>query len=409
LPHNHLSGEILNDIGRLVKQLDMTPSLAAMVQAAVGTDVDTSKLAVFETIMLNTKPLPGKRGSLFENAVVEPITLKEMTDSINGGNHLPLVADHELFGAPKGRLFHAALDYEDSSLTLRGLFYLDETEVVTTAKLNSGSLDEVSVAFQSRAFNCSQCGWDYFGPESTVVNLMDRVCANGHAIGVGGVHGEMVGLAQFIETSLVARGAADKPKILGKSQAKLAPPPLQVLAANGFELDELVVQASLGQKDDTMSDAAISALTAQLTTLSADKGALTANLTTAASERDAARAEVATLTAAKTTLEAQVATLTAEKAALEARPDVAVATERDEAATYLHEQLDHLMIASGKPKLEGDQRLTKVADLKAKIGELTANLTSILPVGGRSNAAADKVEPAFKPVAAFGIARRHAK
>jgi hypothetical protein len=90
-----------------MKQLTMTAELSALIKKAVGEDVDPTNFAVFETIALNTKPLPGKRGALFEGAVVQPITLKEMVDSINSGNHLPLIADHELMGAPKGRFFHA--------------------------------------------------------------------------------------------------------------------------------------------------------------------------------------------------------------------------------------------------------------------------------------------------------------
>jgi hypothetical protein len=389
-----------------MKQLEMTPALSAMIKAAVGDDVDTAGLAVFETIMLNTKPLPGKRGALFEQAVVQPITLKEMVDHINAqGGHLPLVSDHDLSGAPKGRLFHAALDFEDASLTMRGLFYLDATEATLIAKLNAGSLDEVSVAFLSREFNCSECGWDYFGLGASPEHIWDRVCANGHQIGKGGVHGEMVGLNQFVETSLVARGAADKPKIVGKSQSKLAPEGLKLLAAKGFETDELVVQASLGAKDEITMDPNAALLT-QLTTLSTDKGALTAQLTAANGQLTTANGEVTRLTGLVTERDATIATLTADKAALEARPDASVAAEKDEAVTFLHEQLDHLMIAKGEQKLEGDARLKTVAALKAKIGELTANLTSILPVGGRSAGAggeADKTATLSINAAAYGV------
>jgi len=390
-----------------MKQLEMTPALEAMIKQAVGQDVDPTGFAVFETVMLNTKPLPGKRGSLFQDAIVQPITLKEMVDSINGGNHLPLVADHELLGAPKGRLFHAALDFEDAALTMRGLFYLDPTETTLIAKLNAGSLDEVSVAFMSREFNCSECGWDYFGLGVSREHIWDQTCANGHKIGVNGAHGEMVGLAQFVETSLVARGAADKPKIVGRSQSKLAPEGLKLLAANGFETDELVVQASLGKKEQsTMSDAAITALTAQLTTLSTDKGSLTAQLSAATSERDTLRTDRDSIRTELTTAQSEVTRLTAELATANERPEATVATERDEAVTFLHEQLDHLMVAKGEAKLEGDARLKTVAALKAKIGELTANLTSILPVGGKSKAAGaddDKVELSYKPKHAYGI------
>jgi hypothetical protein len=394
-----------------MKQLEMTPALVAMIKAAVGEDVDPSGFAVFETIMLNTKPLPGKRGALFEQAIVQPITLKEMVDSINNGNHLPLVADHEMMGAPKGRLFHAALDFEDASLTMRGLFYLDQTEVTLIAKLNAGTLDEVSVAFMSREFNCSECGWDYFAPGIDRDHIYARMCANGHQIGVGGVHGEMVGLAQFLETSLVARGAADKPKIVGKSQSKLAPEGLKLLAASGFEIDELVVQASLGAKDEIMTLDPNAALLTQLTTLSASNGTLTAEK--AAAERDAATrlADVTRLTTELGVATADVARLTTELATANERPDATVATERDEAVTFLHEQLDHLMVAKGETKLEGAARLTTVAALKTKIGELTANLTSILPVGGKSNGSggsdvdAKTATLSYDPKLAFGVRR----
>lgn len=377
-----------------MKQLDMTPALAAMIKAAVGSDVDPTNFAVFETIMLNTKPLPGKRGTLFAKAVVEPITLKEMADHINGPNgHLPIVSDHELTGAPKGRLFHAALDYEDGSLTLRGLFYIDPTETQLIAKLNAGSLDEVSVAFLSREFNCSECGWNYFGLGVSSEYIYSQTCANGHQIGVNGVHGEMVGLSQFIETSLVARGAADKPKIIGKSDSKLAPEGLQLLAASGFEVDELIVQASLGKKEDKdMSEAAINALTAQLTALSTDKGAALAELSAAKTGLATAQADVVRLTAEVAARDATIATLTSERDTALQRPDAAVAAERDEAVTFLHEQLDHLMVAKGEAKLEGAARLSKVSDIKAKIVELTDNLTAILPVGGRSNNGQDANE-----------------
>lgn len=367
-----------------MKQLDMTPALSAMIQKAVGTDVDPSKLAVFETVMLNTKPLPGKRGALFENAVVQPITLKQMADHINNeGGHLPLVSDHELMGAPKGRLFHAGLDLDaDNTLELRGLFYLDETEAPTIAKLNAGSLDEVSVAFLSKAFNCSECGWDYFGPEAKADNIWDRTCKNGHQIGKDGVHGDMVGLNQFIETSLVARGAADKPKIVGKSQSKLAPEGLKLLAASGFETDALVVQASIGKKEETNMD--LNAAILQVSQLSVKTGELTAQLSAAERDRDGRTTQ---LSAAEGTIrdrDAEIVTLKGNVAELEKRPDAKAGADLTAALTYLGDVYDRLTVASGKPKVEGDARPKDVAAFTAAIDEMTGKLTSILPVNGKS-------------------------
>lgn len=378
-----------------MKQLEMTPELSALIKKAVGEDVDTEKLAVFETIALNTQPLPGKRGTIFEKAVIKSITLAQMVDHINSGNHLPLILDHELVGAPMGRFFHAGLNYTDGELEMRALFYLDETESHFISKLNSGSLDEVSVSFLSTQFVCSACDFDYFNAQfSSNRNFDTRTCANGHTIGADGVHAEMIGLSQFIELSLVARGAASKPKIVGKSQAVLAPEIARRLAASGFEPDELVVQASLGKKVDTMDPAQLAdylAKTEKVATLTAERPGLELRATTA-------ETRVAELSA-------QVGTLTTELAAAkDAKPagfDEAV-SESTSAVAFLQAQVDHLLVASGKPKMDDSTKLTKVADLKAKIEELTGGLTSIIPVGGVSRPAGEngeKTELTFNPSA----------
>ncbi|MET0377062.1 MAG: hypothetical protein ABW128_22745 [Rhizorhabdus sp.] len=362
-----------------MKQLPMTPALSALIQERVGPDVETANLAVFETIALNTLPLPGKDGTIFERAVSMPLTLSQMVESINSGKHIPLIADHEMWGAPKGRAFHSGLNVaQTGEMEIRMLFYLDPSEGPLIAKLNAGSLDEVSVAFLSKQFNCSECGWDYFQFGSGE-NIYERTCGNGHKIGENGVHAEMSGLSQFIELSLVARGAADKPKIVGKSEARLAPEQALSLAAKGFEPNALVVQASRG-KEVTMD---LTAALTQISTLSTDKGTLTANLATATSERDASRTEVTRLTGVVSERDASIATLTSERDAALLRPDASVKTDLDAALAYLAAQYDHLTVASGKPKVEGDARPKTVAAFTAAIDEMTNKLTSILPVGGR--------------------------
>lgn len=385
-----------------MKQLPMTPALSALITGAVGVDVDTSKLSVFETIALNTLPLPGKTGTLFEGAVVEPITLLQMVDSVNAGNHLPLIADHELMGAPKGRAFHAGLNYGEDGVEMRQLFYLDETEADLISKLDAGSLDEVSVSFLSTQFLCSACGFDYMGDESTQDNIWDRTCGNGHVIGTDGVHGRMVGLNQFIELSLVARGAADKPKIVGKSASKLAPETTLRLAAKGFEPNALVVQASRG-KEFTMDTAKLVAdfatASASVATLTLEKGQAETRATALEADLTTARTRVGEL---ETELAAEKA-----KAPEGADENAAVLAERDEAVELMQGQLNTLLTATGKPKLEGDALPSKVADLKAQISTLTADLTAILPVGGKSQSAAgndeDGAKLGYKPSDAFGL------
>lgn len=357
-----------------------------MIQKAVGPDVETADLAVFEAIALNTKPLPGKDGTIFENAIVMPITLRQMADSIDAGNHLPLISDHQLFGEPKGRVFHAELNYnaQGGDLELRTLFYLDPTETILIAKLNSGTLDEVSVSFLSTELLCSSCGWDYFGPGSTYDNVAGRVCANGHEIGSNGVHAELVGLSTFIEVSLVARGAADKPKIVGKSDSKLLPASSMRLAAKGFEIDGLICRAGLGDNVVTIDTnkliADLMASNTSVATLTVEKSGLSVDLAAAQTSLAAAQAELAEL---KAKLEAAEAAPTNE-------------ADYQVALAYLGELATKLSVAAGE---EAPAELPKtVADLKVAIEAKTSKLTALLPVGGVSAATGtgDDEKPALR-------------
>jgi hypothetical protein len=380
-----------------MKQLPMTPELTALIHKAVGPDVDATKLAVFETIALNDKPLPGKKGSIFEGAVIAPITMLQMVDSINAGNHIPLISDHDLAGEPKGRFFHAGLDYgDDGEVEMRALFYLDETEAVTIAKLNAGSLDEVSVAFLSTQFLCSECHWDYF-EFGTSENITIRTCANDHTIGTDGVHADMIGLNTFVELSLVARGAADKPKIIGKSESRLAPEVSYRLAAHGIVPDALVVRASLGIKEETKME------TAQLMTDLVESKTKVALLTASEAGEKAKAVELTTkLSAAEATILQLTTELTASKAETKVPADYEpLKASAAAAVSFLQAQLNHLTVASGKPQIADAELPTDVAKLKADIETLTGNLTSILPVGGRSAGAAsgEDVKLAFNPAA----------
>lgn len=364
-----------------MKQLPLTPKLKAMIQSAVGDEVDVSNFAVFESISLNDKPLPGKRGTLFEKAVVSGATLRLMVESINEGNTLPLMQDHNTRGEPFGRVFHAGLNYsEDGTTELRTLFYVDPTEEQLIAKLNNGTYDEVSVSFLAEHILCSECGWDYRGEDATWENLLDLTCANGHKLGEDGIHARLVGLEQFTELSLVARGAADNPKIVGKSQSKLAPETEQRLAAQGFkEFDRLVCQASLGE--DKVADV--------------DFNKLIADLSDARGELKVRDKTIEGLNGQITTLTASVETITGERdAAVTAKDeaetklaDAAKENKADEASAavaYLGKVLKNVRIAAGKE--EGDVPET-VAELTAAIDEETSKLTAILPVNGVSRGA----------------------
>src|SRR3546814_18401442 len=124
----------------------MTAELAKLIQDRVGQDVDPTNFAVFEAIALNTKPLPGKDGTLHERAIVAPVTLRQMADHIKNGGHLPLMSDPQLTGEPKGRVFDAELLFTNvNDIALRVLISLDTTERRLLATLHAGSLTQMSV------------------------------------------------------------------------------------------------------------------------------------------------------------------------------------------------------------------------------------------------------------------------
>lgn len=358
-----------------MKRLRMTPELVAKIKAAVGQDVEPENFAVFEVIALNTHPLPGKDGALFEKARVSQLTLHQMAESVQNGNTLPLQLNHDMSGMPVGRVFDAKLVMgDDGEPELRMLFYVDPTEEKLATKIDNASLDEVSVQFLASQIKCSECDFDYRGEEATWENFATRTCENGHTIGTDGVHVRLIGLAQFTELSLVSRGAASKPKIVGKSQSKLTAP-LQALAARGFEVDELFLAASKGE---TQVD--LSTVLAQLTEKTTEAATAAANVTLVTAERDglktqleAANARIATLEAAAGEPNPDAETTAAALAAAEAGIE--------EAKTFLSDLFGKLATAAGETDVETPETIT---DLKAGIEARQSKLSAVLPIGGAS-------------------------
>lgn len=364
-----------------MKRLPLTPELIASIKLAVGEDVDVNdSFAVFESISLNTLPLPGKDGTIFEKARVSLLTLKQMVDSINGGNHLPLIHGHKLDTIPVGRVFKAALSLDEAgNAELRTLWYIDPTEADLAAKIDAGSLDEVSVQFLASQILCSECDFDYRDPvEATWANFRERTCNNGHKIGEDGVHARLVGLSVFTELSLVTRGAASKPKIVGKSASKLAAP-LQALAAKGFEVDELFLAASKGEVEVDLT--AVLSQLAEQTTAAATAAA---NLTAMTAERDAAVTRAETAEGRVTELEAAAAAADdgGTTAALEtAEADVTLARE------FLADVYTKLATAAGETDVSAPE---SIADLKAGIEKHQTDLSALLPIGGAAASTQNK-------------------
>lgn len=184
------------------KKLDITPAIQqAIIRSTGDAQFNFDNVSVFETISLNTMPV-SKRG-LFDKAVTNEATLREMAAYVNAGSEqsVPMHTMHDQgYAMPIGRVFEAQVLQNSNGLPeLRSLFYIGNEHSVIVAGIDNGSIDEVSVGFAPAHINCSQCGFDYLGPDATPDNIYGQICANEHEIGVDGTHVIMNGLGRWLE------------------------------------------------------------------------------------------------------------------------------------------------------------------------------------------------------------------
>lgn len=336
----------------MIKELAPTASMLAALTKAFGGPVDTSKIAIFECIALTPQPI-SKAGTIFDRAVPQMGMLSDMVSQVQTGGFVKLHKMHDqgggLFtepGMPIGNVFEAGI--VDGAL--RSLFYIGRDTAEgqdLIAKLNNGTIDEVSVGAKSKHMRCSECGWDYLGADATMMNIFDRTCANGHIIGENGVHLKLDGLDRWYELSLVSIGAARGAKIVGRTRASLGKEDFQRLAASGFDPEMTSVFMFTSQKKETgiMADnpnnsgATDMAGTLNLiATLSAKEATATAQLAASA-------ANIADLTAKLTAAEAKVAELTAQLTA--ASEAAKVVDEHKLLLAFVAEQTKAALVASG--------------------------------------------------------------
>ena len=378
-----------------MKQLDLTPQIQTLIANAVGSDVESSGFSVFEAIAANNLPLPGKGNSIFANAVIAPMTLQQMADSINGGNSLPLIFSHDMSGTPVGRAFYGETVINDAGNTeLRVLFYVDSTEGDLITKLDSASVDEVSVSFLPTQIGCSDCGFDFLGADSTSDNVYNMTCDQGHVMGEGDTHANLIGLSRFIELSLVTRGAADGAKIVGKSNSKLQPSNdnnkySMRLAARGFDTDSLICRASHGE--DNIMNVDVNKLVADLAANTAQVAILNSKAEGHAGIVAALETQVADAGTQVVTLKAEVADLQGKLDAASATPDAAIVADHAVALSFLTDTAKKVLVAAGKAVPESMP--ATAAELTTIITDCTTQLSAILPIGGRSEAPRDEQKP----------------
>ena len=349
----------------MVKQVPKSDRVRAILAKVVGDEeVNADDYAVFEAIFANTLPLR-RQGGIYESARIGVDTLAAAAERINAGETIPLALMHRS-GLPSGRVMSAKLrPAVDGSTELVGMFFLPKSEIELVAKLDTGTINEVSVNFMPSQLLCSECGFDYMSDEATFDNLWGGVCANGHKIGKNGTHVRIHGLKSWNELSLVDRGAVNGAKILPRSEQT---DPAR-LAARGFDNRILALCAS-----------ASDALPPPENTEMASEAVETAAKLIVA-ERDLVAA-----TTKITDLEAKLAAAEAKATEVAASDVVQLKLDRDAAVGLVDEIGKATLAALGR----GTENLPEVISDRVKlVKDLRANLTMVIPSGGAARPASD--------------------
>lgn len=352
----------------MAKRLTITPDMGAKIAKAAGVEkIDTSHFAAFEAVAFNTEPVD-KAGTIFDKSVATKATLQEMADVIARGESVPLQVMHRP-GLPVGKLFDAQVVVSPATgkPELRAQFYIDNrAHPELVLGIDNGTIDEVSIGARPKSLNCSECAFDYMA-EGNDFAFFTRTCADGHVLGVNGVHVKFNGLNRWYETSLVSKGAAKSPKIVSPAKALLGDEEYTRLAASGVSPDAYLFFGSATiRKDHTKMD--FKELEATITAKVTAETALKAKT----DECVALTAQVTELTAKVAKLEGEAGTGVAEvQAKLDGvKPVTDFVTEAAKAA----------LVATGRPESE------LPADLGAQITliKATSNALHQLPLGGRS-------------------------
>lgn len=331
------------------RRLDITAEIEALLRQRVDANIETSNVAVFRATAVTTIPLR-RRGGLFQGARIQRDMLEGMVGYVAAGNTVPIKIQHRADDLPNGQVFDAELvNRSDGQTEVQVLFMLpvgaSETIDTYIAQLDAGVVREVSIGALSKQILCSECNFDYMGPEASWEHHYELTCENGHTIGKDGVHVKLQGFSDWFELSLVDRGASPGATI--HSKPKLSQAASERLAANDVPVGMLVLYASNGstevstEEKPKMSEAANqSDLATKVVELSEKFAGAKADLVVALNERDSFKRKVETLEAQ---LNARGEELTQIQASLEAAK-----TAQDALVAFLSEQLQAARVALGQ-------------------------------------------------------------
>lgn len=349
-----------------MKRIQITPQIESHLRRSLGAEADLSNHVIFEAIAINTQPLR-KSHPIYKNARMDSSILYEMAAELMVESR-PVQIQHNSEPLPIGRVFHG--EVRDSS-ELRVLFFVDATEEQHIAKIENGTVDQVSISVLSKQILNSVSGFDYLGPDADFDNFYSGDDGEGNIIGENGVFARLVGLDSFFEMSLVGQGGARGARIVSREESHFGSSYRQ-LAASGIDPNAYVLVATATKEPEM-----------DLQSLVADLTAKGVELHTATAAKAVADAEIVTLTA-------RVAELEAEVAALQPNPEaetvdvVALTADRDAAVAALTNVAGVLLTASGK---EIKDLPGTVAELSTLIDETKTGMAAKLIAGGVADGA----------------------
>lgn len=363
----------------MLKEVTRNATIDALLAKAFGDEnLRPDTVAIFETVLANGNPIR-KRG-IYREARLQDDSLAEMNDWMKSGRHVPLILMHESGTLPVGKVFSTELRQTSGGLNLHGLFYIPrETGAELISKINTGVIAEVSVGIQNRKMLCSECGWDYLSAEATVDNVWDCTCANGHKVGENGTHTRLFGISDWMEVSLVDRGAVPGAAILNRSRQTFSMDADQKVSLR------LYASANLPAREDKPN----MELQQQLIETKVSLGLVEKERDALKTSVDAANTEIAALKAKITELEGKVATNVDDLKA-----QVAAADE------FVEQTAKAVLLATGKTVENVPSKMDERIKLIRESGIALA--ASIKP-GGVSNPAqgGEKKSEASRSYAAF--------
>lgn len=373
----------------MTKQIELTDDIRAAFTAKFGEDVDINNFYIFECKALSTEPV--HQNTIYDGAVMSSSLIASMADVVNNTDeNIGVHIMHESDDLNIGRVFKARLGVLDNGHTA---MYADcallknEDNKSIIERIENNVLDEVSVAVVPEHAYCSECGWDYMGPEADFENWFNRTCPNDHTIGVDGCHLNLEGLKAFSEISVVNRGAAKNAKILSQKKRSLfSEGELNKFAASGTSPEFFVatfnskMENTMDEKSNvTLSAEEVSAMQSELADLKQklDLSEKVKSLESSVAEKDE---QIASLTSEK---DEKIASLTSELEDAKAKLSEAEANAKS-ALEFLQGEVKKVALAAGKKDVEVPSDL---GGISAMLAENQQILATLVPAGGVSKSA----------------------